>query len=415
MININGKEWSELKDEDIGHFLADPDTEESFFVEFKSDEVGPERVAGEISALANTFGGYIFFGVSDSKQIDGCSKWNEERIQHVIHDAVSPTVVFDVKKFVIEGKTIFVLRIDEGAEPPYITGKGKIFERVSSGSHCINDSLRLSQMYSKHEKKLNEREKKISIPPVSIELGNLYGYIDLGFSLTVSDEKRVASIFTTAELKKIAQNEINTVPNFNLSRIGQSIVYTPGGLSVTNGQLPAHLGNFIEIMHDGSARMRVLLTSKEPGDTTVNMIEPFHYINSFREFYKRIFGTIFPDLFIYAKKYEKMEIVKQFQPIFVYEENMVSDLPILGCYNQKHQANLKERQAVLGIDRIITSDRIPKSGLRTIDRKNMSECGIKDYSPDSIILELFFSRFVEMGFPFDVPLDKSELLEDENE
>lgn len=161
--------------------------------------------------------------------------------------------------------------------------------------------------------------------------------------------------------------------------------------------------------------MRVLLTSKEPGDTTVNMIEPFHYINSFREFYKRIFGTIFPDLFIYAKKYEKMEIVKQFQPIFVYEENMVSDLPILGCYNQKHQANLKERQAVLGIDRIITSDRIPKSGLRTIDRKNMSECGIKDYSPDSIILELFFSRFVEMGFPFDVPLDKSELLEDENE
>ena len=130
MININGKDWWELKNEDIGQFLEDYETEESFFVEFKSDDVGPEKVAGEISAFANTFGGYIFFGVSDDRQIDGCSKWNEERIQNVIHDSVTPTVAFDVKKFVVEGKTIFVLRIDEGAEPPYITGKGKIYERI---------------------------------------------------------------------------------------------------------------------------------------------------------------------------------------------------------------------------------------------------------------------------------------------
>lgn len=40
--------------------------------------------------------------------------------------------------------------------------------------------------------------------------------------------------------------------------IGNSIVYSPGGLSSSDSnKLPAHLNNFIEIMCDGSARMRV--------------------------------------------------------------------------------------------------------------------------------------------------------------
>ena len=59
---------------------------------------------------------------------------------------------------------------------------------------------------------------------------------------------------------------------FRASYIGNSIVYTPGGVSTTNGQLPAHTNNFLEIMTDGSARMRILLLNNDQSDSSVNMI-----------------------------------------------------------------------------------------------------------------------------------------------
>lgn len=83
MVNINGKEWSKLIPQDIEEMLAEQDREESFFFEFKEDNVAPAKVMEEISAFANTFGGYVFLGVTDNKQITGCAAWNEQRIHNL--------------------------------------------------------------------------------------------------------------------------------------------------------------------------------------------------------------------------------------------------------------------------------------------------------------------------------------------
>lgn len=59
MINIANKEWKHLTVEDIVNTINTED--ESFYFEFKSDQVNTKKMLEEISALANTYGGYIFF------------------------------------------------------------------------------------------------------------------------------------------------------------------------------------------------------------------------------------------------------------------------------------------------------------------------------------------------------------------
>ena len=81
MININGKEWNALESHDV-KMLVESDVDESFFFEFKSDQTNNAKIVKEVSAFANTFGGYIFIGVSDDKKIEGCIQWNEQRRQY---------------------------------------------------------------------------------------------------------------------------------------------------------------------------------------------------------------------------------------------------------------------------------------------------------------------------------------------
>ena len=82
MVNINGKEWDKLTITDIQTMLSEQDFDESFYYELKDDKVSPRKIMEEISAFSNTFGGYIFIGVSNDKQIVGCTEWNEQRIHY---------------------------------------------------------------------------------------------------------------------------------------------------------------------------------------------------------------------------------------------------------------------------------------------------------------------------------------------
>lgn len=58
---------------------------------------------------------------------------------------------------------IFIIKIEEGIMPPYITNKGKIFERLSSGSYVINDSAKLNQLYNKKYNQTKLIKNKIEL------------------------------------------------------------------------------------------------------------------------------------------------------------------------------------------------------------------------------------------------------------
>lgn len=396
MININGKDWVKLESSDIQSVLSEPDFCESFYFEFKDDRVTNKKLIKEVSAFANTFGGYIFLGISDSKKIDGCEVWNEQKIHTTIHDSITPTPSFDVKKFTLNSKVVYVVKIDEGIEPPYITSDGKIYERLSSGSFIINDSSKLSQIYNKKENLLAEMERKISIPQVYKDINNIYGYIDIGFCLVSSDIQVAFNTFTNVDLKLVVKEILYQNTSFNLSRIGDSIVFTPGGLTTQNGFLSAHTNNFIEIMADGSARMRILLINNNQYDLKVNMVIPMAILQSFKKMYTKIMGGLFPNKIVYAKKYELLTVKKQFEPILFYDEDLLELRPDLKKDNERYHKALQQQRQTFGIKTVITDNRIPKTGLYTIDRNLIEMSGLK-YTTTNIIDKLFYSKFVLLG------------------
>ena len=395
MININDREWNDLTIEDVEKTISDQ--EESFFFEFKEDGVETKKLSEEISAFANTYGGYIFMGVSDEKVITGCKKWNEQKIHTMIHDSLSPISNFDVKKFMTKDlKNIFIIKIEQGTTPPYITSKGKIYERLSSGSFVINDSTKLTQMYYKRENELKKIEKKITIDEIKdpMVINNFFGYLDIGFSLEVTDLNKIWTIYNEADLKKIASDLKEQVNNmFSISRVGYSIVISVGEIKNPKGSIMANLNNFIEIMGDGSVKLRILLTNNGENDF-VDITSFSNILWIFKEIYKKIFKD-FEYIYISTYKYQKLTILKQFFPIMVFSEkevNFANDIYF------KHKINY-------GDNRIITSDRIPKSGMMVIDKRYFDRLKI-EYNTDNIVDQLFISQFYDLGYIDDIELEE---------
>lgn len=400
MVNINGKEWEKLEALDIQIMISEQDFDESFYFELKDDKVSPKKLMGEISAFSNTFGGYVFIGITDDKQIEGCTEWNEQRIHTTIHDSITPTPSFDMKKFVCDEKLVYVIKIEEGAEPPYITSSGKIYERLSSGSFTIKDSSKLSQIYNKREQLLAKMENKISIPPLSSNINNIYGYIDIGFSVVPSNVNAAFELFNNIDLIDIAEKNSSMRDTFNVSRVGNSIVYTPGGISTSDGKIPAHVNNFLEIMADGSARMRILLINNDDKDSSINMTTAFVLLNSYQELYTNVMGSLFPNKVAYAKKFESLTVLRQFEPVVYYSDEVLEKSPELREENEKLLASIYKHREKMGIDKVVTNDRIPKTGLYTIDKRNMNLWGV-EYTSESYINELFYSGFIKLGLVSD--------------
>lgn len=387
MINIANKEWKELTIADIENAIQTE--EESFYFEFKDDRVETRKMAEEISALANTYGGYIFLGISDEKEICGCKSWNEQRIHSMIHDALSPIPDFDVKKFTTDdGKIILVIKVEEGTEPPYITSKGKIYERISSGSFEIKDSVKLSQMFYKKERALERIEKKLEIPPIE-PCSNLFGYLDMGFSLRTSNADMIFEQLFNADLKQIVSELKNSNNVYTISQVGFSFVFSVGEIKNSENIVKSSLHNFMEIMVDGSAKMRILLTNNQ-NEPLVNVGCIMSNLSVFNNIYSMICEKNFWENFVGVYKYEKLTVHKQFRPFLHFDDEGNKEWEEFQLqYREKYGNNL-----------VITNNRIPQNGLVFLDKRYFNGRDIEPTS-SNIIRELFRSNFSLLGYILD--------------
>ena len=354
MFNINGKKWSSLKTADIEEALST--VEESFFFEFKSDNVKNKVLAKEVAAFANSYGGYIFLGVGDNKEIEGCEGWNEEKITSVIYDSITPTPSFDVKSFIIRNKQVLLVRIDEGSEPPYITIDGNIFERVSSSSRLVSSSEKLTQLFNKRITELERMEKKISIPCIDENVINVFGYFDIGFSVAARDRDLFYERFNSVDVRKMINKIANNPHGASVSKTEESIIIS-FKLSMTKVHgiargLPSHANHFIEIMKDGSVRLRCLLIRYGEKGVAVDMNTTKIVLNMFKEAYATIFSGQLKDNLVYARKYEKLIVKTQFAPFLFSEKDdikaYITEKHHFFCYEKKwiddHSLDCLERK-----------------------------------------------------------------------
>jgi histidinol phosphatase-like PHP family hydrolase len=90
-------------------------------------------VLKDIAALANTDGGTLLIGLkaSEDTAIAGVSKPDNtlERLAEDVQNFISPALDISADAFEIDGKSVIVMSIPEGAEKPYTLGGGEIYVR----------------------------------------------------------------------------------------------------------------------------------------------------------------------------------------------------------------------------------------------------------------------------------------------
>lgn len=396
MININNKSWEQLSFSDIEAFLVNG--EESTFFEFKEDRETNEKLIKEIVAFSNTYGGYIFLGINDKKEIAGCSAWDEQRIHATIHDSIIPTPIFDTKKLTrADGTVVYVIKIEEGPLPPYVNSKGQIFERLSSGSFPVKDSGKLTLFYNKHADAINKIKNKIELPELvfSNQLPhNFCGYLDMGFSLVCSEMTALQKHPFDYDFSQVVEYLKSIgLAKFSISRVGEAYQISFGDLSLkdNNGNeqlIDAGLNNYIEIMRDGSIRCRIFL-SANVGTSIVPIYRLIVFNSEFQNIYRLIFEQDLGNSFIYAQKYIKLTVIKQFVPVFgVYKDHNTNDCfqPMSDAHNDKYGGNL-----------VIIGNRIPWNGYEVIDKRYLTDKKIA-WSVDNLLRELFDNKYHDLGF-----------------
>ena len=150
----------------------------------------------------------------------------------------------------------------------------------------------------------------------------------------------------------------------------------------------------MEIMHDGSVRMRGLLWNKQPEDgEEINMAYVSTCFSKFKNIYTKIYEKVLRDEFIFAKKYEKLTTIKQFCPTY-HLGNVEGDLRNI---EEQIKKIIKQHQVEVGVDRVTTSDRIPKVGFYTVD-KQVLERNNMEYNKENIAMMLFYCRYTWLGY-----------------
>lgn len=151
-------------------------------------------------------------------------------------------------------------------------------------------------------------------------------------------------------------------------------------------------------MADGCAKMRLLLFNNDPTETSVKLVYPAHFLMQFQNVYAMVFGDLFPTQFIYAKKYEALTVLKQFQPEFLYDKQILDARPDLIEQNAFFLSKHREKQSDCGVETIISDNRIPKTGFYTVDKQIMQRMKI-EFTKESLLKELFLSEYINSFLP----------------
>lgn len=169
---------------------------ESTTVEFKRKSTTPKKLAKEISAMANTSGGYLFVGVEDNGKIYGIQseKSESEIVSIACEFFIEPPIEPDILIANLYNKDVLVLTIseskikphkaitaDEGKHPEY-----KVFIRLGEKSVEASRGMARLMKQTTEEKPLKlsigEKEKR------------LFAYFEKQESATVKDFASLVNI-----------------------------------------------------------------------------------------------------------------------------------------------------------------------------------------------------------------------------
>ena len=114
--------------------------------EYKRDLSGPDSLVKTVVAFANSAGGELVIGVSDNAAVIGVDDplREEQRLNNLIADRVSPQVLPTIELITVAGKTLLVAKITLGSQRPYYLKKDGphhgTYVRLGSSDRQANSS-----------------------------------------------------------------------------------------------------------------------------------------------------------------------------------------------------------------------------------------------------------------------------------
>ncbi len=240
-------------------------------VEFKVRYSNPERIAAEILALANSGGGAILFGVSDTCRVEGLD--DAERVEVELRElcatAMSPPVHPYINKVAFDsGKRVLVLEVDD-RRAPHATQDGKYYIRIGSTKREA-DSQEVAELFHRYDAARYEQVPLRDVSFEDVDDAGVWSYI----RAVVPDESRLPKGFPTALAMTDMRLAVMTADDY---------APTVAGL-VLFGRSRA--------MERSFPRSQVTLTRFAGQDASAPVIEQANFIGNLASLYWRIEGFL---------------------------------------------------------------------------------------------------------------------------
>lgn len=136
-------------------------TPEGWYIEYKSQFPDGASVAKSLSAFANSYGGWLFYGIQESADKSRCAglfpgipadqlPLYEQKLRQAASGQVSPAPYFETR--VVKGpddaigltadRGILVVYIPSGKNAPYVHSSGRIYRRIADSSDPVAETDR---------------------------------------------------------------------------------------------------------------------------------------------------------------------------------------------------------------------------------------------------------------------------------
>lgn len=261
--------------------------QEGWYVEYKREVGNAKTVAKSISAMANQYGGWVFYGVEAPSSGDrtasgfpGVSTADIpvllDRIRDAARHGLSPTPHFDVRVFdgpaealgLPSGRSVVGIVVPEGSDAPYVHSDGCIYRRVADASHPKPETDRSSldvlwQRGKERRERLAARLKRSALVSKAEEDGPfLYVFLladPLGDRQTFAEVEFPEFVST---LNERADNSFS-IPFDNAFSSARGFIARS-----TAGNSPYFRMLTWEYLHDGSSIVSIPLATPDPLTST---------------------------------------------------------------------------------------------------------------------------------------------------
>lgn len=143
---------------------------EGWYVEYKAEVPNASGIAKSISAFANTYGGWLFYGIAEKSKEDavagafpGVARADVDgmlqRIRQAAAQSINPTPHFDVRAIwgadkatgLKKDHAVIVVHVPKGNAAPFVHKSGVIYRRVGDGSEpkAETDRFVLDQLWKR--------------------------------------------------------------------------------------------------------------------------------------------------------------------------------------------------------------------------------------------------------------------------